>query len=173
MSPRAAWRLETLGFDEVYDYVAGKEDWFGAGWPSEGKAANVTRVATLADPDVPTCALDEKVGEVRARLGPDDVCLVVNEHRVVLGLVDGERLDVDDARPVGDVMQEGPSTIRPNVPAAALAEHLEHGSSSSSALITTSEGELVGLLRASQLEAWAEDQGQTEVNHAQHGDDQK
>ena len=163
MSPRAAWRLETLGFEEVYDYVAGKEDWFGAGWPSEGKAADLTRVGALADRDVPTCAVDEKVGEVRARLGPDDLCLVVNDRGVVLGLVDREDLDVDDDRPVGDVMQDGPSTIRPNVPASVLAEHLEHGRSSS-ALVTTPEGELVGLLRASELQAWAEDQGQSEVS---------
>jgi hypothetical protein len=166
MSPRAAWRLETLGFEEVYDYMAGKEDWVGAGWPSEGKAAGVTRVGSLADADVPTCALDEKVGEVRGRLGPDDdLCLVVNDRRVVLGLVGLEDLDVDDDRPVGDVMQEGPTTIRPNVPAAVLAEHLEHGSSSS-VLITTPEGELVGLLRARDLESWAEGEGRGEVDHA-------
>ncbi len=171
MSPRAAWRLEMLGFEEVYDYVAGKEDWFGAGWPSEGKAAGVTRVAALADGDVATCAADEKVGEVRARLGgDDDLCVVVNQRRVVMGLVGRGDLEVDDDRPVVDVMQEGPTTIRPNVPAPVLAEHLEHGSSST-ALITTSEGELVGLLRASDLEAWAEDQGQAEVGHAHPGDD--
>ena len=31
MSPRAAWRLESLGFSHVYDYVAGKIDWLAAG----------------------------------------------------------------------------------------------------------------------------------------------
>jgi predicted transcriptional regulator len=169
MSPRAAWRLETLGFEEVYDYVAGKVDWLAAGWPSEGKAADVTKVATLADRDVATCALDEKVGEVRDRLGPDDVCVVVNDRRVVLGLVDGEDLgDEDDERPVGEVMQDGPSTIRPNVTAAALAEHLEHGPTST-ALVTTPDGVLVGLLRASALEAWAEGEGQSEVGDHHHG----
>jgi hypothetical protein len=33
MSPRAAWRLESIGFQHVYDYVAGKADWGGAGRP--------------------------------------------------------------------------------------------------------------------------------------------
>ena len=28
MSPRAAWRLDSLGFQQVYDYVAGEADWF-------------------------------------------------------------------------------------------------------------------------------------------------
>ncbi|MDP9404293.1 MAG: rhodanese-like domain-containing protein [Actinomycetota bacterium] len=34
MSPRAAWRLEHLGFAQVYDYVAGKVDWMAAGLPT-------------------------------------------------------------------------------------------------------------------------------------------
>jgi rhodanese-related sulfurtransferase len=36
MSPRAAWRLESIGFTEVHDYVAGKADWGSAGLPLEG-----------------------------------------------------------------------------------------------------------------------------------------
>ncbi len=151
--------------------MAGKTDWFAAGWPIEGKAAGVTRVGTLVDHEVPTCSLEEKVGEVGARLGPDDVCLVVNDRRVVLGLVEHEDLDAaDDDRPVGDVMQDGPSTIRPNVPATVLAEHLEHGSQAK-ALITTPEGELVGLLRAPQLEAWAEKEGPVEMGGGHEGHD--
>ena len=39
MSPRAAARLESLGFRQVYDYVAGEADWFASGLPMEG--ANV------------------------------------------------------------------------------------------------------------------------------------
>jgi hypothetical protein len=31
MSPRAAWRLETLRFAEAYDYIPGKADWFATG----------------------------------------------------------------------------------------------------------------------------------------------
>lgn len=34
-SPRAAKRLEELGFSDVLDYAAGKEDWRGAGLPTE------------------------------------------------------------------------------------------------------------------------------------------
>ena len=39
MSPRAAWRLESLGFTAVYDYVAGKADWFARGLPRAGRLA--------------------------------------------------------------------------------------------------------------------------------------
>jgi hypothetical protein len=33
MSPRAASRLESIGFEQVYDYVAGKADWGSACLP--------------------------------------------------------------------------------------------------------------------------------------------
>lgn len=169
MSPRAAWRLETLGFTEVYDYVAGKVDWFAAGLPGEGEAAEMTRVAALVA-DVPTCVMDDQVGEVRARLGPDDLCVVVNNDRVVLGLVQGEDLDGDGHRSVGEVMQEGPSTIRPNVPAAMLAGQLGDGSFPWM-LVTTPEGTLVGILRGADLVRWAEKEGQDQVAALHEGHD--
>jgi len=34
-SREAAERLEALGYENVYDYVAGKEDWVEAGLPTE------------------------------------------------------------------------------------------------------------------------------------------
>ena len=163
MSPRAAWRLETLGFGEVYDYVAGKVDWFAAGLPSEGRVAETTGVGDLADRKVPTCTMDEQVGAVRTRLGPDGACLVVNERGTVLGLVEEKDLDADDHLGVGEVMQEGPSTIRPNVPAAVLASHLEEGSFSQ-AVVTTPEGELVGVLRGEELARWARNEGKAEIH---------
>ena len=50
MSPRAAWRLEALGYPEVYDYVAGKSDWMAAGLPTEHSGARPPRVAEGMDP---------------------------------------------------------------------------------------------------------------------------
>jgi len=35
-SPKAAKRMEQLGFNIVYDYEAGKDDWKEAGLPTEG-----------------------------------------------------------------------------------------------------------------------------------------
>jgi len=32
-SPRAAQRMEALGYDRIYDYAAGKADWAAAGLP--------------------------------------------------------------------------------------------------------------------------------------------
>src|SRR6266516_46216 len=54
MSPRAAWRLESIGFTQVYDYVAGKADWGSAGLPLEGTRGSETRVGAHLRHDVPT-----------------------------------------------------------------------------------------------------------------------
>src|SRR5216683_1666901 len=59
MSKRAAWRLETLGFEQVHHYTPGKEDWMAAGLPIEGSKASIPRVGGVARRDVPTCRLDE------------------------------------------------------------------------------------------------------------------
>jgi hypothetical protein len=66
MSPRAAWRLEGLGFEEVYDYTAGKADWFASGLPKEGTLASVPTIGGAARQDVPTCAPAEKVEKCAA-----------------------------------------------------------------------------------------------------------
>lgn len=44
MSPRAAWRLEALGLERVYDYVSGKADWSASGLPLEGELASATTI---------------------------------------------------------------------------------------------------------------------------------
>src|SRR5688572_23586838 len=50
MSPRAASRLETLGFEQVYDYVAGKADWGSGGLPLEGENGSETLRAPMFGP---------------------------------------------------------------------------------------------------------------------------
>jgi len=68
MSARAASRLETLRFRQVYRYQPGKANWFAAGLPREGTEAHTPRVADVARRDVPTCRLDERVGAVHDRV---------------------------------------------------------------------------------------------------------
>ena len=160
MSPRAAWRLESLGFENVYDYEAGKQDWAATGLPIEGTQAALTRAADVARRDVPTCELPERVGEVRDRtraLGWN-VCVVINEARVVLGLLREKQLGVQDDEPVERAMRPGPSTFRPNVDIREMAHFMaEHDLAS--APITTPEGRLVGMLMREDAE------------HAAHGDE--
>src|SRR5688500_3304093 len=141
MSPRAAWRLESLGFTDVYDYVASKVEWLGAGLPFEGTRAAEPHLATLAGA-VPTCTIDDTSADVRGRIGDAAVCVVIDEHRVVLGLVRAEALAVGDAR-IADLMQEAPKTFRPHVSATEMAEHLDQPPQPWH-LVTNLDGKLVG-----------------------------
>jgi Mg/Co/Ni transporter MgtE len=147
MSPRAAWRLESLGFREVYDYVAGKLDWMAAGLPTEGTNAGKPRAGEVARKDVPTASLDERLGDVRERVRTMgwDAVVVVNKERVVLGLLRSKELEKDPELRIEQAMRPGPSTFRPYASIKEMAEEMEKHNLESSP-VTTSDGRLVGLL---------------------------
>ena len=147
MSPRAAWRLEGLGFETVYDYVPGKADWFASGLPREGKLALSPTIGDAARRDVPTCAPVETIGVVRERVWKMgwDRCVVVNEKRVVLGLLREKELSSDPEAPVEEAMRNGPATFRPNEPVGKMAKRMQDREATA-VLVTTSDGRLVGLL---------------------------
>jgi Mg/Co/Ni transporter MgtE len=132
----------------VYDYVDGKLDWLAAGLPSEGTNAERPRAGDVARKDVPTCRLDERLGEVRDRVRQAgwDACVVVNEDRVVFGLLRSKELEANPDLRIEEAMRPGPSTFRPFVSIEEMAGFMiEHDLESSP--ITTSDGRLVGLLR--------------------------
>jgi CBS domain-containing protein len=147
MSPRAAWRLEGLGFEKVYDYVPGKADWFASGLPREGKVALSPTIGDAARRDVPTCAPVEKIGVVRERVRKAgwDRCVVVNKERVVLGLLREKEVSSDPEASVEEVMRNGPATFRPNEPVVKMAKRMQDRGATA-VLVTTSDGKLVGLL---------------------------
>src|SRR5215813_3385194 len=129
MSARAAARLETLGFAQVYRYSAGKTDWTAAGLPSEGDLASVPRVVSAMRRDVPTCRVSETIGAVRARIEEAgwDRCVIVDDKRVVLGLVSGDALRAADDTPSEDVMDPAPLTFRPDTVLEELVHYMhEH-----------------------------------------------
>ncbi len=132
----------------MFDYVAGKQDWLAHGLPAEGEETAIPTAGSRADRDVPTCSLTDRIGGVRERVeaAGSDVCVVVNEERVVLGLLRRKALHADPDNAAEDVMELGPSTFRPNVSVAEMSEYFaEHDLES--APITTSAGVLIGLLR--------------------------
>ncbi len=119
-----------------------------AGLPTEGTHGGTPRAGDVARRDVPTCHMDEAIEDVRQRVSAADwdACVVVNDERVVLGLLRADELAKGSGEPVEKVMRPGPSTFRPNVPILDLAHYmLEHDLQSSP--ITTSDGRLVGLVR--------------------------
>jgi hypothetical protein len=64
MSSRAATRLESLGFSQVYRYAAGKLGWFAFGLPMEGNFAAIAKAGDIVRRDVPTCRLTDRLGDV-------------------------------------------------------------------------------------------------------------
>jgi CBS domain-containing protein len=156
MSPRAAWRLEGLGFERVYDYVPGESDWSASGLPRQGKMASVPNIGEAARRDVPTCAPTEKLGVVRERLRKAgwDRCVVINKERIVLGLRREKELSSDHESPVEETMRNGPATFRPNEPVGKMAKRM-HDRGATAVLVTTSDGRLVGLLHRKDVEQLA------------------
>jgi predicted transcriptional regulator len=153
LSARAAWRLESLGFDKVFRYTAGKADWFANGLPREGKRADSPHSGDLARRDVATCRLTERAAEVERRLEAEgrDVCVVVNDERVVLGLARKEALASDPQATVEQVMESGPTTIRPNWTLEEIVTHMR-AQNLDSRLVTNSDGQLMGILYRSDAE---------------------
>jgi Mg/Co/Ni transporter MgtE len=147
MSPRAAWRLEALGFSPVYDYVTGKADWLAAGLPTDGEGRRGARVGDVMDPTVRTCRPDQRVGDVVQRLGGDwDICVVINDNRIVQGRLRRDRLDTNDDRAVEDVMEPGPATVRADADLTDTTERmLRRGAKS--LIVSTPDGVVLGVLR--------------------------
>ena len=153
MSPRAASRLETLGFPRVYDYAAGKADWGSYGRSLEGSADSSTRVLSIARPDVPTCSLGESVADVAARLSEHwDICVVTNERQVVLGLLGRSALKNSQETTVEQAMTPGPSTIRPSARIAAIRERMRE-QKLTRIIVSRSDGVLLGIVRSDDLGA--------------------
>jgi rhodanese-related sulfurtransferase len=156
MSPRAAARLEQLGFD-VYDYALSKVDWMAHGLPMEGTAAARPTALSFARHDVVTCGLDDVAEEIKRRIdaSPYGFALVL-AGRVVLGRIRRTRVEEapDDAS-AELLMEPGPSTTRPHTQPAELEKQFER-SGTSTAILTTPEGELMGVVSRSDLPRPAE-----------------
>ena len=147
MSPRAACRLEALGFGQVYDYVLGIADWRAAGLPVEGDSPPVQRVADATRPDIPTCAIDEDLEEVRRRTFDAgwDECIVVDDEGIVVGRLRGKAWVADGAAAVEHAMESGPTTVRPDGLLQPLVERMAKRGTRL-VTVTTPQGELIGVL---------------------------
>lgn len=146
MAPRAAARLESLGFDRVYEYRAGKEDWLAAGLPTEGRRATEPTVASVTRRDVPRFRLDDRCGTIAGSLdaGGWEWGAIVNRAGVLLGRV--RRRDLTEPRAVAAaVMEEGPSTYRLDVGLEELLRRM-HDRRFEMAFVTDPDGRLHGLV---------------------------
>jgi Mg/Co/Ni transporter MgtE len=153
MSPRAAARLEALGFTQVYDYVAGKADWGSFGLPLEGRRPSSTRVGAHVRTDVPACGPADRMTEVRERVRAADwdTCFVTNQQRVVVGRLGRAALAGDDDVSVEEAMTLGPSTMRPSLELDKAIDRMRR-QHLTSLPVTRSDGVLVGIIRRADAE---------------------
>ena len=154
MSPRAAWRLESLGFTRVFDYVGGKADWFAAGLPRDGSLASVPRTGDVARRDDVTCRLTDKISDVvaRARQAGQNTVIVTTPGGVVLGRIRIDQLGDGSKELAEDVMESGPTTTRADTTLEAINERFQVRNVDS-ILVATSDGRLVGTLYKSDVES--------------------
>ena len=154
MSPRAAWRLESLGFTRVFDYVGGKADWFAAGLPRDGSLASLPRTGDVARRDDVTCRLTDKISDVvaRARQAGQNTVIVTTPGGVVLGRIRIDQLGDGSKELAEDVMESGPTTTRADTTLEAINERFQVRNVDS-ILVATSDGRLVGTLYKSDVES--------------------
>jgi Mg/Co/Ni transporter MgtE len=103
--------------------------------------------------DVVRCRVDDRAADVAEWIERSSYpfALVVGDDGMLLGRVRARALDRDGDRdrPVGELMELDPSTVRPHRAAGELAEQLA-SQELKWAIVTTPEGRLLGV-------AWCED----------------
>jgi rhodanese-related sulfurtransferase/CBS domain-containing protein len=153
MSPRAASRLESIGFEQVYDYTAGKADWGSFGLPLDGDADSSTRVGSRLRTDVRTCRLEDPLPALCRRLDENgqETCFVVNNEGVLLGRIGRGAIRGREDQSAEEAMTPGPSTIRPSARLDDVAERMQR-QDLTTLPVTTPDGRLVGLITRSDVE---------------------
>ena len=147
MSPRAAWRLERLGFREVYDFSVGKAAWLAMGWPREGTSAATPNAGEVARKGTPTCLLEDRVDDVRKKVLEvgRDVCIVTNSEGIVQGRLKAAALSEKPEVTAEEAMELGPTTVRRNEPLAPLLNRMKKRGTRT-IVVTDLRGKLLGIL---------------------------
>jgi CBS domain-containing protein len=144
-SPRAAGLLERLGFQDVFDYAAGKMDWLSADLPYDGHAALVSRIVRH-DPII--AAAGDAVSGVEPRViaDPAGVAIVVGDHDVVLGVIGDQELKgvPADAR-AEQIMRTDIPTVRPSEDVDELRDRMDRDGLAE-VVVTMPDGRLVGIV---------------------------
>ena len=113
----------------------------------EGEYAAIPKAIDVVRRGVPTCHLTDNVGEVYKRCQEVGwhVCLVVNEANIVLGRLRGDAWKANPDTPVEEMMENGPTTFRPDNFLEPLTKRMQE-KKVGSVIITNSDGVLMGVL---------------------------
>jgi len=125
----------------------GKADWLAYGLPviRENREPESLWVMDRMQVELPTCRLDEPVGQAGARAEERGygISLVVNENGIVLGVIGRRDWDTDPTASVEQLMDPAPTTLRPSDPLEKGKQTLNE-SDRGAVLITDSDGRLLG-----------------------------
>jgi CBS domain-containing protein len=133
----------------VHDYTLGIADWKAAGLPLEGRTPHIQVVSDAMRPDIPTFGPDEKLGSAWDRTSASgwDEALVVECDGVVIGRIRGQIWQRERNLCVVDVMEAGPTTVRPDGALAPLVDRMEK-KGTRLVTITDPQGVLLGVVVA-------------------------
>ena len=121
-----------------------------AGLPTIRADASERRALDGTDREPPTCRPDELVSDLAAG-ARGSTLVVVNERRIVLGRFRAGAASADGAARVEEVMEPGPSTVRPHRAASRVADQLAERDLRW-AIVTDPDGRLIGVARRDDLE---------------------
>ncbi|HYM50435.1 MAG TPA: CBS domain-containing protein [Candidatus Limnocylindrales bacterium] len=135
--------------------MPGKQAWFDENRPREGKSAEEVWVGDVAGQAVPACGLQDRIGAVRDRVraAGQQVCVVLNEERILLGMLRQKALEGDRERIAGEVMDPGPKTFRPSATLEQMLAWMREHDVQTVALVTTSLGRFCGAISRADAEA--------------------
>jgi len=144
-----------MGFEEVIDYVPGKQAWFDESRPREGQSSKELWIGDVAGDQVPTCSLNDGIGAVRDRVraSGQEACIVVNPQGIVLGMLREKALAGDPQKTAAQVMDPGPKTFRPSVDLEQVLDWMREHDVRTFAPVTTLDGRLVGAISRADAEA--------------------
>jgi CBS domain-containing protein len=149
--PTSRGAARSIGFEQVYDYTAGKADWGSFGLPLEGTEGGETRVGAHVRSDVPNCRTDDRLQVVCERLDETgwDTCFVLDDEGVVLGRIGRRAIRSREDITAEQAMTPGPST------SARLKDVVERmrRQNLTNLPVTTPDGRLLGLLTRPDAEA--------------------
>jgi CBS domain-containing protein len=137
-----------LGFGKVLCYKPGKADWLACGLPVEKDQPGALPLVESMTREFPTCRLNDSLDDARQaaeRLGWD-MCPVVNEVGIVLGLLQEDAWKQHRDGSVEQIMDPAPLTFRANYPLDDATEFLNK-QALDAALVTTSDGTLMGIFK--------------------------
>jgi predicted transcriptional regulator len=137
----------------VYDYVPGKVDWLARNLPVQRDTGDVLTAGQLVRTDVVTCGLGDRVSDVAPRIAasPYGFALVLSTTGILLGRLRASALEAQAEATAEDLMESGPSTVRPDTAADELAQRLRKRDLKT-AILTTPEGEPIGITLRADLE---------------------